>query len=158
MAGVRRVLSLCMLTAIVHTHPLRHMYHVHTYVLTYFAGSACTLCLQTLNASSQPTVFLDDGSNPPVYPSTGQHIIQLDIGEVVDIVLINQPANSYNGDLTWVLMPANGWQVLSMMKIHLIVLLIRLATAVTQCHVSSRAVSMAQSNTPCICNTCKCKA
>ncbi len=45
-------------------------------------------------------MFLDDGSTPPVYPSTGQHIINLDIGDVVDVIMINEPGDSFNGDLT----------------------------------------------------------
>jgi len=57
-------------------------------------------CPQNVNNSSPLTVFLDDGSSPPVYPSTGQHIINLDIGDVVDVIMINEPGDSFNGDLT----------------------------------------------------------
>ena len=57
-------------------------------------------CLQSVNNSSPLTVFLDDGSSPPVFPSTGQHIINLDIGDVVDVIMVNEPGDSFNGDLT----------------------------------------------------------
>ncbi len=79
--------------------------HLITWPLNEALNADSSLVLmQTLNASSQNTVFLDDGSGPPQYPSTGQHIISLDIGDVVDVIVINDPANSFNGDLTYVLM------------------------------------------------------
>ncbi|PSC72468.1 L-ascorbate oxidase-like [Micractinium conductrix] len=46
-------------------------------------------------------VFLTtaDGSNPPpIYPVAGTHLVPLKRGQVVELVLQNLPANSFNGD------------------------------------------------------------
>ena len=60
----------------------------------------CGMLLQTINTPSKPSVYLDDGSEVPHFPSTGQHVISLNIGDVVDVIIINEPANFLNGDLT----------------------------------------------------------
>ena len=47
--------------------------------------------------SALPEVFLG-GVNTPDTPSTGLHILQLQLGEVVELVIQNNPANAFNGD------------------------------------------------------------
>lgn len=59
------------------------------------------MCMQTVNDSVNPVIFIDDGSGSVLeMPTTGHHIVELALGEVVDVVLINEPGNSFNGDLT----------------------------------------------------------
>ncbi|PSC72452.1 DNA-directed RNA polymerase III subunit RPC5 [Micractinium conductrix] len=51
--------------------------------------------------SGKVQVFLTtaDGSNPPpIYPVAGTHLVPLKRGQVVELVLQNLPANSFNGD------------------------------------------------------------
>ncbi|DBA96798.1 TPA: hypothetical protein ACH3X3_012965 [Trebouxia sp. C0006] len=89
--------------------PLSLVYSDNNYFTNMAAASGTSGTvdenLQSVNKSSPLTVFLDDGSTPPVYPSTGQHIINLDIGDVVDVIMTNEPGDSFNGDLTAAGMP-----------------------------------------------------
>ena len=54
------------------------------------------VCRQYGN-TSETKVFL--ARNPaPLYPSEGLHILQPQLGEVIDIILYSAPANAFNGD------------------------------------------------------------
>lgn len=55
--------------------------------------------LQTVNSSTSPVILIDNGGELQL-PTAGHHIIPLALGEVIDIVVINEPAASFNGDLT----------------------------------------------------------
>ena len=56
--------------------------------------------LQTVDAATKPVVLLDNDGTVLDVPMAGQHVISISLGEVIDIVIVNKPANSYNGDLT----------------------------------------------------------
>ncbi|KAL3136665.1 hypothetical protein ABBQ38_005906 [Trebouxia sp. C0009 RCD-2024] len=55
---------------------------------------------QTVDSASEPVVLLDSSGTVLELPSAGQHVISISLGEVIDVVVVNKPANSYNGDLT----------------------------------------------------------
>lgn len=56
--------------------------------------------MQTVDSASEPVVLLDSSGTVLELPSAGQHVISISLGEVIDVVVVNKPANSYNGDLT----------------------------------------------------------
>ena len=57
----------------------------------------CTV--QTVNDTNTPVIVLDNGSVLDL-PVAGHHVITLALGDIVDLVIINDPSNSFNGDLT----------------------------------------------------------
>ena len=63
------------------------------------------MLLQTVNAATKPVVLLDNDGTVLDVPMAGQHVISISLGEVIDIVIVNKPANSYNGDLTQAPLP-----------------------------------------------------
>ena len=56
--------------------------------------------MQTVTVNTDPVVLLDTDGSVLEFPTAGHHVINVSLGEVIDIVVINSPANSYNGDLT----------------------------------------------------------
>ncbi|KAK9828854.1 hypothetical protein WJX72_002416 [[Myrmecia] bisecta] len=84
--------------------PLSQVYNDNSYYGSLAAPNgtfgASLPGVQTVNATTKPTVFLDDGAVMPQFPSSGQHIIPINIGDVVDVIVVNGPANGLNGDLT----------------------------------------------------------
>ena len=70
-------------------------------IITYQAlHSSCMYLLQTVSSSTEPVVLLDTNSSVLEFPTAGHHVISISLGEVIDIVVVNEPADSYNGDLT----------------------------------------------------------
>ena len=70
----------------------------HTFTL---GGRPCRFCSHSATVqfgnTSETAVFLAE--NPvPEYPSEGLHILQPQLGDVVDIVIQAAPANALNGD------------------------------------------------------------
>ena len=55
--------------------------------------------MQTVNNSIEPVIYMDSGGRPWELPTAGHHIVQLALGEVVDVVVINEHGNAFNGDL-----------------------------------------------------------
>lgn len=56
---------------------------------------------QQIGPSSPVSVFVKDPKSPvplPIYPVAGTHVVTLNKGDVVDIVVQNNAANAFNGD------------------------------------------------------------
>lgn len=53
-----------------------------------------------MDSATKPVVLTDASGTILELPTAGQHVISIGLGEVIDIVVENKPANSYNGDLT----------------------------------------------------------
>ena len=56
--------------------------------------------LQTVSSGTDPVVLLDSDSSVLEFPTAGHHVISTSLGEIIDIIVINESADSYNGDLT----------------------------------------------------------
>jgi len=61
------------------------------------AATKAILGVQTWNRTDRPQAF--DGKQPaPIIPAAGMHVVTIEWGEVVDVVMVNQPASASNGD------------------------------------------------------------
>lgn len=55
--------------------------------------------LQTVDDSIEPVILIDNGAVLGM-PTAGHHIVEISLGEVIDVVVINEHGNAFNGDLT----------------------------------------------------------
>ncbi|PNW88481.1 hypothetical protein CHLRE_01g031500v5 [Chlamydomonas reinhardtii] len=62
-------------------------------------GVGPNVLVGTAGKSRTTPVYYEGLSPVPVYPSVGLHIVELAGGAVVDLIVNNNPANSFNGDL-----------------------------------------------------------
>ncbi|GIL81975.1 hypothetical protein Vretimale_1452 [Volvox reticuliferus] len=61
-------------------------------------GAGPFVGISYVKAKDKMTVYYDGISPAPLYPSVGLHLVENAGGEVVDVVVNNFPANSFNGD------------------------------------------------------------
>lgn len=57
-----------------------------------------SLCMTNIAMCAQVPTYLEDGSPSPLAPVAGQEYMLLQVGDVVDVILQNLPANA-NGAL-----------------------------------------------------------
>ena len=57
------------------------------------------IVLQTVDDSIEPVILIDNDAVLGM-PTAGHHIVEVGLGEVIDVVVINEHGNAFNGDLT----------------------------------------------------------